>query len=244
MAATAAIAGGSTGGSRLRLVTYNVRRFTAEDGSSTVAEVAASLRALGPSFVCLNEVDLDKRPGALEAVARELGGFRIEFFGHVKGKAGFEKYGNALLSRYPPVGAERTHLDGGFQSEHNGKPFRIHRGLLAVEFAVPLSAADGTGGSTLPLTVAATHLDHISETERRTQLAHVVRALGEPKQSGGAIVLMGDLNAMTRSDYNSAEWAAHEKRNADAGWEPPAAGAFLICSLIAHESIEQVAMNA
>ena len=242
MAATAAVAAGPTAGSRLRLVTYNVRRFTAEDGSSTVAEVAASLRALGPSFVCLNEVDLDKRPGALEAVARELGGFHIEFFGHVKGKAGFDKYGNALLSRYPPVGAERTHLDGGFQSEHNGKPYRIHRGLLAVDFAVPLSAADG---STLPLTVAATHLDHISETERRTQLAHVVRALGEPEQPGGAIVLMGDLNAMTRSDYNSAEWAAHEKRNADAGWEPPAAGAFLICSLIiAYESIEQVDISA
>ena len=41
---------------------------------------------------------------------------------------------------------------------------------------------------------------------------------------GGVIVLMGDLNAMTRSDYSAEEWAAHEKRNADAGWEPPATG--------------------
>jgi endonuclease/exonuclease/phosphatase family metal-dependent hydrolase len=224
MAATAAIAAQPV--ERLRLVTYNVRRFTAEDGTSTVAEVAAALRALGPSFVCLNEVDLDKRPGALETVARELGGFHIEFFGHVKGKDGFDKYGNALLSRYPAVRSERTHLDGGFESQHNGQPYRIHRGLLAVDFAVPLPAASG---GTLPLTVAATHLDHISEPERRTQLAHVVRALGEPEQQqpgggGGVIVLMGDLNAMTRSDYSAEEWAAHEKRNAGAGWEPPATG--------------------
>jgi endonuclease/exonuclease/phosphatase family metal-dependent hydrolase len=218
MAATAAVAAQPI--ERLRFVTYNVRRFTGADGSSTVAEIAAALRRLKPSFVCLNEVDLDKRPGALETVSRELGGFYIEFFGHVKGKAGFDKYGNALLSRYPPARSTRTHLDGGFASEHNGKPYRIHRGMLAAEFA--LTAVDG---NTFPITVAATHLDHISEPERRTQLAHVVRTLGDSEQSGDSTVLMGDLNAMTRSDYTDDEWAAHEKRNADAGWEAPTTGA-------------------
>ena len=121
------------------------------------------------------------------------------------------------------MGSARTHLDGGFESEHKGKPYRIHRGMVAVDFAVPLSAA--ADGDTLPLTVAATHLDHISEPERRTQLSHVVRALGEHERPGGAVVLLRDLNAMTRSDYTDAEWAAHEKRNADAGWEAPATGA-------------------
>ena len=102
MAATA-VAAAQPGVQRLRFVTYNVRRFTASDGSSTVAEVATALRMLEPAFVCLNEVDLDKRPGALETLARDLGGYHVEFFGHVQGKAGFDKYGNALLSRYPPV---------------------------------------------------------------------------------------------------------------------------------------------
>ena len=85
---------------------------------------------------------------------------------------------------------------------------------------------------TLQLTVAATHLDHISEPERRTQLAHVVRALGDSGQLDGSAVLMGDLNAMTRSDYTEDEWAAHEKRNADLGWEAPTAGAFDLCFIL------------
>ena len=219
----AAAVGAAQPAQRLRFVTYNVRRFTASDGRSTVAEVATALRMLEPTFVCLNEVDLDKRPGALEMVAQELGGYHIQFFGHVQGKAGFDKYGNALLSRYPSVKSTRTHLEGGFESEHNGKPYRIHRGMLAADFAVPLSAVDDS--DVLALTVAATHLDHISEAERRTQLSHVVRALGEHEQPGRAIVLLGDLNAMTRSDYSNDEWAAHEKRNADAGWGAPATGA-------------------
>lgn len=214
MAASAAAAAGPP----YRFVTYNVRRFTDDEGGSTVASVAESLHALAPEFVCLNEVDLDKRPEALETVAAQLGGFHIEFFGHVKGKDGFDKYGNALLSRFPPVRSERTPLDGGFMGEHNGQPYRIHRGLLAADFELPTA-----GGGTLPLTVAVTHLDHISEPERVTQLNHVVSALGA-FSGGGPTILMGDLNAMVRSDYTEPEWAAHEQRNADAGWAAPAAG--------------------
>ena len=63
--AASAAAHAAAGGAALRFVTYNVRRFTDDDGESTVAQVARSLRALQPSFVCLNEVDLDKRPVCL-----------------------------------------------------------------------------------------------------------------------------------------------------------------------------------
>ena len=59
-AAAAAQPAGAAAG-QLRFVTYNVRRFTDDDGGSTVARVAASLRALSPSFVCLNEVDLREK---------------------------------------------------------------------------------------------------------------------------------------------------------------------------------------
>ena len=217
-AAASAAAHAAAGGAALRFVTYNVRRFTDDDGESTVAQVARSLRALQPSFVCLNEVDLDKRPGALEAVAEALGGFHVEFFGHVKGKEGFDKYGNALLSRLPPTGSERTHLDGGFMGEHNGQPYRIHRGMLAVDFALP--------GSGPALRVAVTHLDHISEAERRVQLEHVVSRLPPSVTT----VVMGDLNALTRSDYTDGEWGALERRNAEAGWDPPAAGCLSLLS--------------
>jgi hypothetical protein len=45
------------------------------------------LRILNPwlrQTTCFSQVDLAKRPGALEAIAEELGGMHIEFFGHVK----------------------------------------------------------------------------------------------------------------------------------------------------------------
>eukprot|EP01045_Picozoa_sp_COSAG04_P000992 COSAG04_NODE_29_length_36122_cov_73.422619_14_plen_202_part_00 len=104
--------------------------------------------------------------------------------------------------------------------EHNGQPYRIHRGMLAVDFALP-----GSGAS---LRVAVTHLDHISEAERRVQLEHVVSRLPPSVTT----VVMGDLNALTRSDYTDGEWAALERRNAEAGWDPPAAGCLSLLSAV------------
>ena len=122
------------------------------------------------------------------------------------------------------------HLDGGTVVPYDGGEYRIHRGMLAVEFAVPAgavgqssSSASAGGGSrgALNLTVACTHLDHITEAERETQLRHIVRSLGGDER---AVVLLGDLNALTRSDYSADEWAVLEGENAANGWHPPSAG--------------------
>jgi hypothetical protein len=40
----------------VRVVSYNVRRFTDDDGASTVLQIANSLKKLQPSLVCLQEV--------------------------------------------------------------------------------------------------------------------------------------------------------------------------------------------
>ena len=71
---------------------------------------AAAPQALwpAPAFVCLNEVDLAKQPGALETVADALGGMTVSFYGHVADADGVERYGNALLSRWPPAALRKV----------------------------------------------------------------------------------------------------------------------------------------
>jgi hypothetical protein len=59
--------------------------MTDAEGASTVVEIANSLKKLQPSIICLQEVDLRKRPDALEEVASAIGGgMQIAFYGHVK----------------------------------------------------------------------------------------------------------------------------------------------------------------
>lgn len=205
----------------LRFVTYNVRRFTGPDGSSNVSEIAAALAALDPTLVALNEVDIKMRPGALEEIAETLGGFSVSFFGHVAGR-----YGNALLSKLPVVATRTNHLRGGTEWKiaagtpmHTGEVAkedivkRIVRGMLECDLAL-----DGQGNT---LTVAVTHLDHIDEAQREIQLAHVLELL---ETRLGRTVLLGDLNALTRSDYTEDEWAALERRHSERGWAGPSHG--------------------
>jgi len=203
----------------VRLVQYNVARFTAEDpsGASSFEPIMSSLVALQPTVLCLNEVDIPKlesRGESLAQVAEALGGYHLHFFGHVQGR-----YGNALLSKYPIGSPREIHLRGGttVRTEGGGE-YRIHRGLLVVEIQMPELEEPG-------LTVACTHLDHISERERETQLGHVIDELGQAGGAlGGNVVLMGDLNALTRSDYDKAHWNVLERCNQAKGWAPPQHG--------------------
>ena len=55
--------------------------------------------------------------------------------------------------------------------------------------------------------------------QRSQQMLHVLRAL-EPMTSSSTL-LVGDLNALCRSDYSEGEWAAHEAQNAAKGWAVP-----------------------
>jgi len=67
------------------------------------------------------------------------------------------------------------------------------------------------------VTVAITHLDHMSEDQRGVQMSHVLEVLGSRPRA----VLVGDLNALTRSDYSDSAWAVLEDRAASNGWSPP-----------------------
>lgn len=195
------------GSERVRLVQYNVRGLTAEDGTSTVDAVAQTLQALNPAIVCLNEVDLRKQPAGLEQLSKILGTEHVHFFGHVRGT-----YGNAILSRYPLTATRDVHVEGGSQLEHpkgSGQIYRIGRGMAVATLQLP--------GRTF--TIASLHLDHMSEDERVVQMSHVLR---EASSFGGnPHIIVGDLNALLRDDYSAAEWASAEAKAVRNGWVPP-----------------------
>lgn len=211
----------------LRVIHLNVHRFanvaagssTSAAGSSTVGAVGAALSALHPDLVTLNEVDVALMPGCLESVSTALSLPFVDFFGHVRGT-----YGNAILSRYPLSRRKAVHLEGGTEfrfpagtRKFNGEiakeneAHRIVRGLLITDVELPSGLR--------PLGVAVTHLDHMDVAQRRTQLRHIVREAGD-----GALLLMGDLNALTRSDYSDGAWRRLEERARERKWQLPQHG--------------------
>ena len=191
----------------LRVVTYNVRRFAAADGSGSTADsIAAALAALDPlpSIVCFNEVDVSFRPNALPTIAFQLGlasggdPWHVAFFGHVK-----ERYGNALISQHPVLTSQRITLRGGSEvtfpagtRKLNGEiarpneAHRIVRGLLTVNIAFHGEV----------VRIALTHLDHMSTAQRQVQLTHVLEVLHNDTAICGT-VLAGGLRS---SNYHSA----------------------------------------
>ena len=74
------------------------------------------------------------------------------------------------------------------------------------------------------LRCGVTHLDHISMEERKIQLEHVVEELiptDTETESNTDIILMGDLNALTRSDYCENDWKRIIVKAECNGWEVP-----------------------
>lgn len=195
----------------IRLVQYNVCRFHVGT-KSNVTKICKALKALDPppSIITLNEVDLALYPDSLKELSKSLG-MHHYFFGHVRGT-----YGNAILSRWPIVSTHESCLDGGSNIEwppKSGNLKRIIRGLMFCTVEVPLSPS-----STLPLSFAVTHLDHIAEKERVAQMKHAVNLL---KKASRHHVLVGDLNALVRAHYSVKHWEKLEERNQERGWAPP-----------------------
>jgi hypothetical protein len=68
--------------------------------------------------------------------------------------------------------------------------------------------------------VAVTHLDHMSSRERRRQTQHLLHTLNG-RGDGGAALVIGDLNALRRTDYTDDEWAWHHRYNDEKQWGAP-----------------------
>ena len=209
--------------SNLRLVTYNVHRFDMH-GQNTVQKIKSHLSSLRPvpHIIALNEVNVVEKPKALDMIAEELN-MKYEFFGHV----GEGRYGNALFTSLPIKQKKEIHLRGGTEVQFPagtkklngdiakaGEKHRIARGMLVVDMENGMRN----------LRCGVTHLDHMSMKERQVQLKHIVEEL-IPKdiesEKNTDIILLGDLNALTRSDYNDEDWKRIEDTAEKNGWSPP-----------------------
>ncbi|CAE7558716.1 unnamed protein product [Symbiodinium necroappetens] len=174
------------------------------------------------------------REDSLEALAEDLEEMEF-FFAHAN--PGYETFGNAILigKRLQVLHCDSLHLEGGSVITLGpGKTKHIGRGCLS-EASMQLTEIRYTFLRSLTISngqlvcvevqgkqfaTLVTHWDHISEAERLRQAESIL--------SGHSLLshdlphlLVGDLNAMKRSDYTDQEWAGLEERNALKGWAPP-----------------------
>jgi endonuclease/exonuclease/phosphatase family metal-dependent hydrolase len=176
----------------MRIATFNVHGWTDREGRSTTGEAIEVLRGLRCDAVVLQEVP--EGSGTLARVADALGMF------HATAPASF--LGNALLSVAKPAAFEALFLDSGYAER---------RSLF-------VAALPWEGGS---LTLAGTHLDHISERTRMKQLALVLARL-DALPATDLTLLAGDLNSLCRADYDAAALERIRAVREQNWWEAPA----------------------
>ncbi|CAK9040057.1 unnamed protein product [Durusdinium trenchii] len=219
---------------QVRVVSYNVCGFGAgfkdidpEQVTRVYGQLRTDLSELKADIVCLNEVkrmkledpEGNQREDTLEALAEDLEEMEY-FFAHAN--PGYESFGNAILvsKKLQVIHCDSTHLEGGsYVSTPVGKK-HIGRGCLAVCVALRPQQKDKSESEAQRFAVLATHLDHISEAERLRQTESILFHRARLSK-GLPHLLVGDLNAMKRSDYSAKEWAALETRNSENRWSPP-----------------------
>ncbi|CAD7966904.1 unnamed protein product [Amoebophrya sp. A25] len=168
--------------------------------------------------------------------------YTVSFWGHVRGR-----YGNAILTSqrlFRIVEKKEHHLPGGSvfvfpagtkklngDIAKEGETHTIVRGMLELTLGFISAPGSSALGSAQPqegpreqlLTIFQTHLDHISEAERETQLSYVRKQV-LAYNAERMVMLSGDLNSLTRSDYAEAEWTGLEERHKERGWNLPQSG--------------------
>ncbi|WP_366655089.1 endonuclease/exonuclease/phosphatase family protein [Fodinicurvata sp. EGI_FJ10296] len=169
-----------------RIMTYNVHRCIGTDRRLDPARIADVIAASEPDIVALQELDVGRhRTGGVDqavAIARHLS---MESHFHPAMHVEEEKYGDAILSRFP------SHLIKAAALPSLGEP----RGALAVKIDV--------GGAAVA--VVNTHLG----LRRRERIIQADTLLGPAWLKHQEVVhlptiLMGDFNAMPRSAaYNA-----------------------------------------
>ncbi len=169
-------------GRRVRIVTYNVHGCVGVDGRRSAERIAEAIAPFEPDVVALQELDVQRvrseredQPALIAKVLRMEAHFAASF------TVGDERYGNAILSRFPL--ALRHH--GGLPGRGPSEP----RGALWAVVDI-----DGQ-----PLHVLNTHLG----LSRHERLAQAMALLGNDwvgsHEFRAPAVLCGDLNALPRT---------------------------------------------
>ena len=141
-----------------RIVTYNVHRCVGNDRRLDVGRVASVLAALNPDIVALQELDVGRRRTNFVDQAHEIAQ-RLEMACHFHAamQVAEERYGDAILTRYPERVVRAAALPG-----YAPIPRLEPRGALWVEVQI-----EGR-----PLQVINTHLGLVPR-EQQVQAAHL-----------------------------------------------------------------------
>ena len=169
---------------RLRVLTYNIHHGQGEDGKFDLPRLGRVISDLKPDLVALQEVDRKtKRAGGVDQAA-ELG--RLTKMHVVFGKAmdySGGQYGEAVLSRRPILHSKAHQLG----HDPRGEP----RVALAVGVRPRASGP--------VFLFVGTHLDHVKDAKLRLLQARKLNELFV-NDSGGPVILVGDLNDTPQSE--------------------------------------------
>ncbi|MFH0794649.1 MAG: endonuclease/exonuclease/phosphatase family protein, partial [bacterium] len=168
-----------------RIMTYNVHGCRGMDGKLSPERIARIIIQYNPDIVALQELDVGRMRSGEVDQAREIAeDLRMDFFFHPAIQMEEEKYGDAILSRYPIRLVRAEGLPNRPRSP-DGEP----RGALWVEVSA--------GGRAVQF--VTTHLS-LDPRERMLQAGAL---LGEKwigsKECRGPVVLCGDFNALPKS---------------------------------------------
>jgi endonuclease/exonuclease/phosphatase family metal-dependent hydrolase len=181
----------------LKIASLNVHEFCDESGKFSLKGICDLITSINPDVIGLQEVDWMVAPGSkekcLEALSRACGLPYVEICIPTF-------LGNALLSKWKITDVASTKLDHA--SDH----------ARAVSRAL-VHHPTGT------LTAAVTHLNHERERIRMDQVADVMEHL-KPTASG-PLVLVGDMNSLTESDYKRKHWEEVARVRERGRWEAP-----------------------
>ncbi|CAF0862317.1 unnamed protein product [Adineta steineri] len=177
-----------------RLATINVHGFnSALNGKNNVDDLISILKPLNLDLLAVEEVNNDKDwKKFTESLSLNYSTFDPTYG---------QYHGNGIASRYPikDVSTRPT-------------PFRCAGGKRSILQC----RLDGDHPFIQDRLFAVTHLDHLNEDDRLTQIKHF-----RPHDSN-IDILIGDMNALTREDYSDKYYenivAGKRKRS---GWETP-----------------------
>jgi endonuclease/exonuclease/phosphatase family metal-dependent hydrolase len=156
---------------QLTLATYNIHRCIGADRKKRPARISQVLTQIDPDIVALQEVEYSGSVNELDFVAREPG---LHVMPGPTMDLGSSKYGNVLISRYPPLEVRKINLS---------HPGRERRGAIDVDI-------DCRGTM---VRVIATHLG-LAPGERRSQAKKLLSRIDDQGEKKKITILMGDMN--------------------------------------------------
>ncbi len=167
----------------MRLVTYNVHACVGMDGQLSSERIARVISQTGANIVCLQELDVFRNRSGNQDQAHEIAKhLEMEFHFHPAWHIEEEKFGNAILTRFPVRIVKGTGL-------HHYKDSRSRRSALWVEIELDEQTT---------VQVISTHMS-IFPKEQLLQAQELLDDWVAPASELGPVILCGDFNARPAS---------------------------------------------